>query len=44
VVAEGVEDKATGVLLADLGIDLLQGFGIARPMPCGTFEELPLAA
>ena len=33
VVAEGVEDDATLALLRDLGCDLAQGFGIARPMP-----------
>lgn len=44
VVAEGVEDRETGALLANLGIDLLQGFGIARPMPCSEFEAASLAA
>ncbi|RKQ68242.1 putative bifunctional diguanylate cyclase/phosphodiesterase [Oceanibaculum indicum] len=44
VVAEGVEDKETATLLADLGIDLLQGFGIAKPMPCSQFEAMALAA
>ena len=33
VVAEGVEDDATFATLRDLGCDLAQGFGIARPMP-----------
>jgi EAL domain-containing protein (putative c-di-GMP-specific phosphodiesterase class I) len=33
VVAEGVEDDATAVALRDLGVDLLQGVGIAEPMP-----------
>ncbi len=32
-VAEGVEDEATLALLGDLGVDLAQGFGIARPGP-----------
>ena len=32
-VAEGVEDDATLRLLRTLGVDLAQGFGIARPMP-----------
>ena len=33
VVAEGVEDEATARLLRSLGIDVLQGYQIARPMP-----------
>ena len=33
VLAEGVETEAHGVLLLELGCDLAQGFGIARPMP-----------
>lgn len=32
-VAEGVEDEATLALLSDLGVDLAQGFVIARPGP-----------
>ena len=32
-VAEGVEDDATLRLLRTLGVDLAQGYGIARPMP-----------
>ena len=44
VVAEGVEDRETGVMLADIGINLLQGFGIAMPMPCSEFEAVSLAA
>ena len=44
VVAEGVEDKETGMLLGNLGVDLLQGFGIAKPMPCSEFEAMALAA
>jgi len=32
LVAEGVEDEATCPLLLDLGCDLVQGFGVARPM------------
>jgi len=32
-VAEGVETVAHGELLLDLGCELAQGFGIARPMP-----------
>jgi EAL domain-containing protein (putative c-di-GMP-specific phosphodiesterase class I) len=32
-VAEGVEDEATMVALRECGVDLAQGFHIARPMP-----------
>jgi predicted signal transduction protein with EAL and GGDEF domain len=32
VVAEGVETAASAEWLADLGIDLLQGFHFARPL------------
>jgi EAL domain-containing protein (putative c-di-GMP-specific phosphodiesterase class I) len=37
MVAEGVEDQATGDALAALGCDLAQGYGIARPMPVADF-------
>ncbi|WP_307824437.1 putative bifunctional diguanylate cyclase/phosphodiesterase [Geodermatophilus bullaregiensis] len=37
LVAEGVEDLATGRRLADLGCDVAQGYGIARPMPLAAF-------
>jgi diguanylate cyclase (GGDEF)-like protein len=33
VVAEGVEDDVTWRRLATLGCDLVQGYGLARPMP-----------
>lgn len=33
VVAEGTEDQATLAILADMGCDIAQGYGIARPMP-----------
>ena len=35
VIAEGVETAAHGAMLLQLGCDLAQGFGIARPMPAG---------
>ena len=38
VIAEGVETTAHGEMLLQLGCDLAQGYGIARPMPAG---ELP---
>lgn len=38
VVAEGVETAEQGVLLMRLGCDIVQGFGIARPMPA---HEIP---
>ncbi|MET0765086.1 MAG: EAL domain-containing protein, partial [Blastococcus sp.] len=37
LVAEGVEDAATGEVLARLGCDVAQGFAIARPMPVPDF-------
>jgi diguanylate cyclase (GGDEF)-like protein len=33
LVAEGVEDPATGAQLAAMGVDILQGYDVARPMP-----------
>jgi EAL domain-containing protein (putative c-di-GMP-specific phosphodiesterase class I) len=33
VIAEGVETQDQGVLLMRLGCDVVQGYGIARPMP-----------
>jgi EAL domain-containing protein (putative c-di-GMP-specific phosphodiesterase class I) len=38
VVAEGVEDDATLSLLAEIGCDIAQGYGIARPAPADAFE------
>jgi EAL domain-containing protein (putative c-di-GMP-specific phosphodiesterase class I) len=37
LVAEGVEDLATGAVLARLGCDVAQGYAIARPMPVDDF-------
>jgi diguanylate cyclase (GGDEF)-like protein len=39
VVAEGVETAQSFQRLADLGCDVAQGFGLARPMPAGQFER-----
>ena len=37
-VAEGVEDAATAEKLAEMGVDFLQGYYFARPMPRAEFE------
>jgi EAL domain-containing protein (putative c-di-GMP-specific phosphodiesterase class I) len=37
-VAEGVEDAATAAELRDIGVDVLQGFHFARPMPA---DDIP---
>ena len=37
ITAEGVEDEATRRWLANAGCDMVQGFGIARPMPPDDF-------
>ncbi|WCB94294.1 hypothetical protein DSM104299_03026 [Baekduia alba] len=39
VVAEGVETPQAWQRLADLGCDVAQGFGLARPMPAAQFER-----
>ncbi len=39
VIAEGVETVEHGVLLLQMGCDLAQGYGIARPMPASEFPE-----
>lgn len=39
VIAEGVETAAHGAKLLELGCELVQGYGIARPMPA---DALPL--
>ena len=38
-VAEGVETLAHGEVLLDLGCELAQGYGIARPMPAADLPE-----
>jgi EAL domain-containing protein (putative c-di-GMP-specific phosphodiesterase class I) len=38
VIAEGVETIAHGTALLQLGCDLAQGYGIARPMPGDTIQ------
>jgi diguanylate cyclase (GGDEF)-like protein/PAS domain S-box-containing protein len=37
VIAEGVETVAHGTMLLQLGCELAQGYGIARPMPASDF-------
>jgi diguanylate cyclase (GGDEF)-like protein len=39
VVAEGVETPQVWQRLAELGCDVAQGFGLARPMPAAQFER-----
>ncbi len=39
VIAEGVETREHGELLLQLGCDLAQGYGIARPMPAEQLTE-----
>jgi diguanylate cyclase (GGDEF)-like protein/PAS domain S-box-containing protein len=39
VIAEGVETAAHGAMLLQLGCDLAQGYGIARPMPASDFPD-----
>jgi diguanylate cyclase (GGDEF)-like protein len=38
-IAEGVEDEATATLLTSLGVDYLQGYYFAKPMPRKDFEQ-----
>ncbi|WP_296495593.1 EAL domain-containing protein, partial [Rhodoferax sp.] len=38
VIAEGVETVAHGTALLQLGCELAQGYGIARPMPAGNMS------
>ena len=39
MIAEGVETSAHGVALLQLGCELAQGYGIARPMPADDIPE-----
>jgi diguanylate cyclase (GGDEF)-like protein/PAS domain S-box-containing protein len=39
VIAEGVETVAHGAMLLQLGCDLAQGYGIARPMPADKLQD-----
>jgi EAL domain-containing protein (putative c-di-GMP-specific phosphodiesterase class I) len=38
-VAEGVEDADTAKLLASIGVNTLQGFQFAKPMPGAEFDQ-----
>ena len=40
-VAEGVEDRSTAQLLAEMGVDLLQGYYFSHPCDAETFSRLP---
>ncbi|WP_296950146.1 bifunctional diguanylate cyclase/phosphodiesterase [uncultured Massilia sp.] len=40
IVAEGVEDEAQRIFLAECGCDLLQGYLLGRPVPVAEFERL----
>jgi PAS domain S-box-containing protein len=39
VVAEGVEDHATLMVLCELGCELVQGYYFSRPIPAGEFDR-----
>ncbi|MGJ9419076.1 EAL domain-containing protein [Massilia sp. CMS3.1] len=39
VIAEGVETDEHAAMLLELGCDLAQGYGIARPMPAATVQD-----
>ncbi len=39
IIAEGVETEEHGIMLLNMGCDLGQGYGIARPMPATEFPE-----
>ncbi|HSK59502.1 MAG TPA: bifunctional diguanylate cyclase/phosphodiesterase [Actinomycetospora sp.] len=39
VVAEGVEQAAVRVALAEMGCDVAQGYLVSRPLPAGCFDE-----
>jgi len=39
VVAEGVETQAEWDLVASLGVDVVQGYYVAKPMPAEAFED-----
>jgi predicted signal transduction protein with EAL and GGDEF domain len=42
VIAEGVESVSHGEALLQMGCDLAQGYGIAKPMPASEFPAWPV--
>lgn len=43
VVAEGVEDEATAAFLHSVGVDLLQGYYLGRPLPADQWDPALIA-
>ncbi|QRM55632.1 EAL domain-containing protein [Sinorhizobium sp. BG8] len=43
VIGEGIETTAHAQILRDLGCDILQGYGLARPMPASAVEPFVAA-
>lgn len=39
ITAEGVENEEIRLMLAEWGCDLMQGYLVSKPLPCGEFEQ-----